>query len=115
MLHFLSGHFLVVYLEFGSGGGSCFPSMVVVALGEPGSPVVSVRFTEAGIHHRFRLLKARANKEKRSLIQEVTLMISGTTLRIGPARPDGPSTRWLILGPPDQKGYTRNHRPLHPG
>jgi hypothetical protein len=26
--------------NFGSGGGSCFPSMVVVALGEPGTPVV---------------------------------------------------------------------------
>ena len=27
--------------NFGSGGGSCFPLMVVVALGEPGTPVVS--------------------------------------------------------------------------
>jgi len=27
--------------NFGSGGGSCFPLIVVVALGEPGSPVVS--------------------------------------------------------------------------
>ena len=26
--------------NFGSGGGSCLPSMVVVALGEPGVPVV---------------------------------------------------------------------------
>src|SRR4030095_3483562 len=26
--------------NFGSGGGSCFPSIVVVALGEPGVPVV---------------------------------------------------------------------------
>src|SRR6516164_11183861 len=26
--------------NFGSGGGSCFPSMVVVAAGEPGVPVV---------------------------------------------------------------------------
>src|ERR1700693_6173437 len=25
----------------GGGGGSCFPSIVVVALGEPGTPVVS--------------------------------------------------------------------------
>src|ERR1700759_1121243 len=25
--------------NFGSGGGSCLPSMVVVALGEPGTPV----------------------------------------------------------------------------
>ena len=28
--------------NFGSGGGSCAPLMVVVALGEPGTPVVSV-------------------------------------------------------------------------
>src|SRR6476660_4372144 len=31
----------------GSGGGSCFPSMVVVAPGEPGVPVVCIcAFTE---------------------------------------------------------------------
>src|SRR6266516_5075874 len=28
--------------NFGSGGGSCFPSMVVVELGEPGAPVVCI-------------------------------------------------------------------------
>ena len=32
---------LITPPNFGSGGGSCFPSMVVVALGEPGTPVVS--------------------------------------------------------------------------
>src|SRR5208283_4042659 len=31
---------LMIPPNFGGGGGSCFPSMVVVALGEPGSPVV---------------------------------------------------------------------------
>src|ERR1700745_4313657 len=31
---------LITPPNFGSGGGSCFPSMVVVALGEPGAPVV---------------------------------------------------------------------------
>ena len=31
---------LITPPNFGSGGGSCFPSMVVVALGEPGTPVV---------------------------------------------------------------------------
>src|SRR4029450_12283169 len=31
---------LITPPNFGSGGGSCFPSMVVVALGEPGVPVV---------------------------------------------------------------------------
>ena len=30
---------LITPPNFGSGGGSCFPSMVVVALGEPGVPV----------------------------------------------------------------------------
>src|SRR5271166_4506013 len=32
---------LITPPNFGSGGGSCLPSMVVVALGEPGTPVVS--------------------------------------------------------------------------
>ena len=31
---------LITPLNFGSGGGSCFPLMVVVALGEPGVPVI---------------------------------------------------------------------------
>src|SRR4029077_2345583 len=31
---------LITPPNFGSGGGSCFPSIVVVALGEPGVPVV---------------------------------------------------------------------------
>ena len=31
--------FLITPPNFGSGGGSCLPSMVVVALGEPGVPV----------------------------------------------------------------------------
>src|SRR4029077_21236356 len=31
---------LITPPNFGSGGGSCFPSMVVVAPGEPGVPVV---------------------------------------------------------------------------
>ena len=30
---------LITPPNFGSGGGSCFPPMVVVALGEPSSPV----------------------------------------------------------------------------
>src|SRR5512136_2627060 len=32
---------LITPPNFGSGGGSCFPSMVVVAPGDPGTPVVS--------------------------------------------------------------------------
>src|SRR6478672_9253418 len=31
---------LITPPNLGSGGGSCFPSIVVVALGEPGVPVV---------------------------------------------------------------------------
>jgi hypothetical protein len=30
---------LITPLNFGSGGGSCLPDIVVVALGEPDSPV----------------------------------------------------------------------------
>ena len=33
--------------NFGSGGGSCFPEIVVVAPGEPGVPVVSGAFPGA--------------------------------------------------------------------
>src|SRR5450755_4427690 len=31
---------LITPPNFGGGGGSCFPSIVVVAVGEPGSPVI---------------------------------------------------------------------------
>ena len=31
---------LITPPNFGGGGGSCLPSIVVVALGEPGTPVV---------------------------------------------------------------------------
>src|SRR6476659_1663377 len=31
---------LITPPNFGSGGGSCFPSSVVVALGAPGTPVI---------------------------------------------------------------------------
>src|SRR5436309_707939 len=34
--------FLITPPNFGSGGGSCFPLMVVVAPGEPGVPVVCI-------------------------------------------------------------------------
>src|SRR5512139_1001714 len=34
-----SASFLMTPPNFGSGGGSCFPLMVVVALGEPNVPV----------------------------------------------------------------------------
>src|ERR1035438_8312426 len=35
-----SASFLITPPNFGAGGGNCFPVMVVVAPGEPGSPVV---------------------------------------------------------------------------
>jgi site-specific recombinase XerD len=68
----------------------------------------AARFTEAGIHHWFRWLKARANKEEWSLTR---LCASGPRDWMD-HRGGG-----LLLGPRDQKGYTRdsNHRPLHPG
>ena len=37
---------LITPPNFGSGGGSCLPSMVVVALGEPSSPVVCCALIE---------------------------------------------------------------------
>ena len=40
---------LITPPNFGSGGGNCLPSMVVVALGEPGTPVVS--WAVAGAAH----------------------------------------------------------------
>ena len=37
---------LITPPNFGSGGGSCLPSIVVVALGEPGSPVTCCALIE---------------------------------------------------------------------
>jgi hypothetical protein len=37
---------LITPPNFGSGDGSCFPSTVVVALGEPGTPVICWALTE---------------------------------------------------------------------
>src|SRR6516162_5206025 len=37
---------LIMPPNFGSGGGSCFPSIVVVALGDPGTPVTCWADTE---------------------------------------------------------------------
>src|SRR5512136_993983 len=47
---------LITPPNFGSGGGSCFPSMVVVALGEPGVPPISS--ASAGRHN----IKSIANE-----------------------------------------------------
>src|SRR5213596_1709297 len=43
---------LITPPNFGSGGGSCLPSMVVVALGEPSSPVTCWARTEPAIARR---------------------------------------------------------------
>src|SRR5262252_2986774 len=39
---------LITPPNFGSGGGSCLPSSVVVAVGEPGVPVICCARTVAG-------------------------------------------------------------------
>ena len=40
---------LITPPNLGSGGGSCLPSMVVVALGEPGVPVICCWANAAGM------------------------------------------------------------------
>src|SRR5262245_8266240 len=50
---------LITPPNFGSGAGSCFPSMVVVALGEPGTPVTCCALTGRTADRKKRL--ARAN------------------------------------------------------
>src|SRR6185295_18309359 len=49
---------LITPPNFGSGGGSCFPSIVVVALGEPSSPVTSC--ATAGLASPQRNVRPRA-------------------------------------------------------
>src|SRR5215510_8367208 len=43
---------LITPPNFGSGGGSCFPSIVVVALGEPGTPVICWAYTTRAVKLR---------------------------------------------------------------
>src|SRR5262245_8852802 len=43
---------LITPPNFGSGGGSCFPLMVVVALGEPGVPVICWAYTTRAVKLR---------------------------------------------------------------
>ena len=52
---------LITPPNFGSGGGSCLPSMVVVALGEPGAPVISWAFENATV------IKTTANIPQRRI------------------------------------------------
>src|SRR5215471_16457810 len=40
-----SASFLITPPNFGSGGGSCLPSIVVVAPGEPGVPMICCAYT----------------------------------------------------------------------
>src|SRR5689334_15096636 len=49
---------LITPPNFGSGGGSCFPSIVVVALGDPGVSVVCCAFAESAD------AQVRANRAK---------------------------------------------------
>src|ERR1700758_2546027 len=46
---------LITPPNFGSGGGSCLPSMVVVALGEPSSPVTCWARTEPATARRIQV------------------------------------------------------------
>ncbi len=43
---------LITPPNFGSGGGSCLPVMVVVALGEPGTPVICCAKVEVEVRAR---------------------------------------------------------------
>jgi hypothetical protein len=49
---------LITPPNFGSGGGSCFPEMVVVALGEPGVPVICWAVTGTERHKTQKLRTA---------------------------------------------------------
>jgi len=46
--------------NFGGGGGSCFPSMLVVALGEPGMPGACCAMTNLGAATAARIRAAKA-------------------------------------------------------
>src|SRR4029453_2628175 len=51
---------LITPPNVGSGGGSCFPLMVVVALGEPGVPVICWAYTTRADLHVPRCLDPHA-------------------------------------------------------
>ena len=51
---------LITPPNFPGGGGSCFPSIVSVALGEPGVPVISWAGAGQGNEHRRHYRKRQA-------------------------------------------------------
>src|SRR5271166_655589 len=50
---------LITPPNFGGGGGSCLPSIAVVALGDPGTPVICC--AEAGTTHNIAMATVGAN------------------------------------------------------
>ena len=73
--------FLITPPNFRSGGGSCFPLMVVVALGEPGTPVTCwAAMVEAGIARMIAMPRADADNkviilEKFGAFMLITLLL----------------------------------------
>src|SRR6185437_11669553 len=66
---------LITPPNFGSGGGSCFPSMVVVALGEPNSPVTCCAMQKEG-------RSARTTPQSAIAITCLTAVIRGLPFRL---------------------------------
>src|SRR6516165_9677901 len=62
---------LITPPNFGSGGGSCFPSTVVVALGDPGTPVTCWADTET--QPRAKILMAK--NVPRTLISDTPIAV----------------------------------------
>src|SRR4249919_2346826 len=73
---------LITPPNFGSGGGSCFPSIVVVALGEPGVPVIC--WALAGAKTR----TVRLNAEINSLQTVMVRLVFTCCPRVALARED---------------------------
>src|SRR6516164_5470820 len=63
---------LITPPNFGSGGGSCLPSMVVVALGDPGTPVTC--WADAEKQPRAKILMA-ANVPRQILISDTPIAV----------------------------------------
>src|SRR4029453_2801086 len=73
---------LITPPNFGSGGGSCFPLIVVVALGEPGVPVI--RCACAGRATKIATAAVSRDKpERRRFIVFIGLFVIGLIRRTG--------------------------------
>src|SRR6266852_2844329 len=69
----------------GSGGGSCFPLMVVVALGEPGSPVVCwAEADNTGVKRKAAMATAQSPEIEAAIIFLLLVMFPR------PLRPNSP-------------------------